>query len=75
MLTFMIDKILNYTSVSDKGKINRLLELDSSLYANLGSDSTKREKLDVKKQSRQIYLAIKTINPVWGERFLRTMDK
>ena len=71
----MIDKILNYKSVSDRDKISRLLELDSSLYANLGSDSTKAEKLEAKKNSRQIYRAIKTINPVMGERFLRTMDK
>ena len=75
MLTFMIDKILNYTSVSDKGKINRLLELDSSLYANLGSDSTKREKQEVKKQSRQIYLAIKSLDKATGDMFLRAMDK
>ena len=75
MLTFMIDKILNYTSVSDKGKIDRLLELDCTLYANLGSDSTKREKLDVKKQSRQIYLAIKSLDKATGDMFLRAMDK
>ena len=75
MLTFMIDKILNYTSVSDKGKIDRLLELDCTLYANLGSDSTKREKLEVKKKSRQIYLAIKTLDKTTGDQFLRAMDK
>ena len=56
-------------------KIDALLEIDCNNYANLGSDSTKTEKLEVKKQSRQIYRAIKTINPAMGERFLRTMDK
>tara|TARA_B100001939_G_scaffold40368_1_gene31394 strand:+ start:198 stop:371 length:174 start_codon:yes stop_codon:yes gene_type:complete len=56
-------------------KLDALLEIDCNNYANLGSDSTKAEKLEVKKQSRQIYRAIKTIDPVWGERFLRTMDK
>ena len=75
MLTFMIDKILNYKRVSDKGKIARLLELDSTLYANLGSDSTKKDKQEVKKQSRQIYLAIKTLDKATGEQFLRAMDK
>lgn len=75
MLTFMIDKILNYKSVSDKGKINRLLELDATLYCNLGIESSKTERLEVKKQSRQIYRAIKTLDPAMGERFLRTMDK
>ena len=75
MLTFMIDKILNYTSVSIKGKIDRLLELDCTLYANLGTDSTKREKLDVKKQSRQIYTAIKSLDRPFGESLLKAMDK
>jgi hypothetical protein len=56
-------------------KIDALLEIDCNNYANLGIDSTKAEKLEVKKMSRQIYRAIKTKNPVWGERFLRTMDK
>ena len=56
-------------------KIDALLEIDCNNYANLGSDSTKAEKLEVKKQSRQIYRAIKTINPAMGDRFLRTMDK
>jgi hypothetical protein len=56
-------------------KIDALLEIDCNNYTNLGSDSTKAEKLEVKKQSRQIYKAIKIIDPVWGERFLRTMDK
>ena len=75
MLTFMIDKILNYKTYTDRMKIDALLEIDCNNYANLGSDSTKAEKLEVKKQSRQIYRAIKTINPAMGERFLRTMDK
>jgi len=75
MLTFMIDKILNYKRLTDRSKISRLLELDSSLYANLGIDSTKKEKQDVKKQSRQIYLAIKSLDKATGDMFLRAMDK
>lgn len=71
----MIDKILNYKTLSDKSKISRLLELDSSLYANLGIDSTKKEKQEVKKQSRQIYQAIKTLDAATGDQFLRAMDK
>ena len=49
--------------------------MDSTLYANLGSDSTKKDKQEVKKQSRQIYLAIKTLDKATGEQFLRAMDK
>lgn len=75
MLQFIIDKILGYKTYTDRMKLDALLEIDCNNYANLGSDSTKAEKLEVKKQSRQIYRAIKTIDPVWGERFLRTMDK
>ena len=75
MLQFIIDKILNYKTYTDRMKLDALLEIDCNNYANLGCDSTKAEKLEVKKQSRQIYRAIKTIDPVWGERFLRTMDK
>jgi hypothetical protein len=75
MLTFMIDKILNYKSISDNGKINRLLELDATLYCNLGSDSTKTERLETKKQSRHIYRAIKTIDKSLGEMLLRAMDQ
>ena len=45
---------MSYTSVSDREKINRLLELDCNMYANLGSDSTKTEKQLAKKTSRKI---------------------
>lgn len=75
MLLFMIDKILNYTSVSNKGKIDRLLELDATLYCNLGSDSTKTERKETKIQSKQIYRAIKTLDKSLGEQLLQHMDK
>jgi hypothetical protein len=75
MLQFIIDKILNYKTYTDKMRVDALLEIDCNNHTNLGSDSTKAEKLEVKKMSRQIYRAIKTVDPVWGERFLRTMDK
>ena len=70
-----VNKIVNYTSVSDKEKINRLLELDCNMYANLGIDSTKTEKLEVKKQSRTIYRAIKEIDAAMGRSLLEHMDK
>jgi|TARA_R100000084_G_C4649959_1_gene149059 hypothetical protein len=75
MLQFIIDKILNYKTYTDRMRIDALLEIDCNNYTNLGSDSTKAEKQEVKKMSRQIYRAIKTVDPVWGEKFLRTMDK
>ena len=75
MISYMIDKIMSYTSVSDKEQINRLLELDCNMYANLGSDSTKKEKLEVKKNSRAIYRAIKEIDLALGRSLLEHMDK
>lgn len=75
MILYMIDKIMSYTSVSDREKINRLLELDCNMYANLGSDSTKTEKLEVKKNSRAIYRAIKEIDSALGRSLLEHMDK
>lgn len=75
MLQFMIDKILNYKTYTDKMRIDALLEIDCNNYTNLGSESTKTERLEVKKQSRQIYRAIKTIDKSLGDMLLRAMDK
>ena len=75
MIQYIIDKILGYTSVSDIDKIDRLLELDCNLYCNLGTDSTKTERLEVKKKSRMIYRAIKKIDYTLGDKFLYYMDK
>ena len=44
------------------------------MYCNLGSDSTKTERLETKKQSRAIYRAIKTIDKSLGDSLL-PMDK
>lgn len=67
----MIDKILNYKTVSIKDKIDRLLELDANMYTELGSDSTKTERLEAKKKSKVIYRAIKTLNKDLGEMLLK----
>jgi len=71
MVTYMIDKILNYKTVSIKDKIDRLLELDANMYTELGSDSTKIERLEAKKKSKVIYRAIKTLNKDLGEMLLK----
>jgi hypothetical protein len=44
------------------------------MHCHLGTDSSKKDKEEVKKTSRRIYLAIKTINPNLGTLFLHTMD-
>ena len=43
-------------------KIDKLLEIDCSLYAHLGTDSTKEEKEEVKRKSIDIYRTIKTLD-------------
>lgn len=71
----LIDKIFNYTSISNIEKINRMLEIDAIQYTNLGSDSTKSEKEIVKKNSKYIYKIISKINPEIGRQFLEHQDK
>ena len=75
MITYMIDKILNYKTVTTKEKIDRLLEIDATQYCNLGFDSTKAEVQEAKKQSRAIYRAIKQLDPATGKLLLEHMDR
>jgi len=51
-----------------------LLELDSTLYTELGISSSKKDKQETKKKSRVIYRAIKTFNKSLGNSFLDHMD-
>ena len=44
-----LEKILSYKSWSDKKKFNTLLEIDADIYCNLGSESTKTDILNAKK--------------------------
>ena len=66
-----IEKILGFTSWSKKRKIDTLFEIDADLYCNLGVESSKTEIENVKKQSRKIYRAIKTIDEYTGRLLLR----
>jgi len=75
MITYLIDKILNYKTYSIKRKIDSLLEMDANIYCNLGIDSTKTERLQAKKLSKQIYRAIKTLDSQNGNKLLYYMDK
>ena len=66
-----IDKILGYTSWKDKKKIDTLLEIDAAMYTNLGKESSKTQIENVKKASKKIYKAIKTIDEYTGRLLLR----
>ena len=70
-----IDRFMEYKTWSDKQKIDELLHIDCNLYANLGTDSTKEEKEEVKRRSLIIYRLIKTLDKKLGDEFLYTMDK
>ena len=70
-----IDKILQYKSISNREKISRMLAIDANQYCNLGIDSTKQQKKQVKKNSRYIYKAIQKIDYEMGSKFLLYQDK
>tara|TARA_B110000503_G_scaffold80004_1_gene122699 strand:- start:2345 stop:2569 length:225 start_codon:yes stop_codon:yes gene_type:complete len=55
-------------------RIDQLLEIDAKMYQNLGSDSTKTEKSDVKKNSKVIYRAIKDLDEYTGKLLLEHLD-
>jgi len=69
-----IKKFMEFKTWTNKDKINTLLEIDCSLYAHLGTDSTKAEKEEVKKKSVEIYRTIKKIDKELGDQFLLTMN-
>ena len=64
-----ISKILGYTTWDDKTKYDTLLEIDSMMYAALGTDSTRKEREAVRVQSQRIYKAIDKIYPGVGKGF------
>ena len=75
MISYFIEKILGYKTYTNRQKIDALLELDANQYCNLGSDSTKTDRNEAKKQSRAIYRAIKQLDNRVGDRLLFFMDK
>lgn len=69
-----IQKFMEYASWTDEKKIDKLLEIDCSLYCNLGSDSKQYERDEVRKKSIDIYRTIKTLDKELGDEFLLTMN-
>ena len=55
-------------------RTDALLKMDCNEYTNLGSDSTKAEKLEVKKNSKFIYKHIKGIDETSGNLLLKSLD-
>lgn len=69
------EKVLSYKTYTDKKKIDTLLHRLAEMWAHTGTDSTKTEIQQVRKNSRVIYRAIKQVDPIFGESLLRTQDK
>lgn len=70
-----VEKVVNFSSWSDRKKIDELFRIDSYMYTNLGIDSTKKEREDVKRKSRYIYRAIHKIDPKLGKDLIHQMDR
>ena len=70
----VVGKLLTAEFDSDRQKIDELLMINVNLHCQLGSESNKSEKEQVKKLSRIIFRAIKTIDKYEGENFIRTQD-
>ena len=69
-----VTKISNYSSWTDKKKIDTLLQIDCNQYCNLGSTSTDDERTEVKRNSKIIYRTIRQINSSIGKLLLTSMD-
>ena len=69
------NKILGYSSVKDKDKIDRLLELNAAQYCNLGLDSTKTSRLIAEVTSRYIYRCIKEVDEDLGRFLIRANEE
>lgn len=71
----LADKIINDFNLTVKDRSDELLKLDAIQYTNLGLDSSKTEKNEVKANSKYIYKKIKEIDPESGKILITSMDK
>ena len=70
----LIDKIYNYKTISDREKIDRLLEIDANQYVNCGLETSKTVLQSVKRNSKHIYKTIKKIDEPTGKLLLGLID-
>jgi len=70
----LAEKIATDFQLSIKQRTDALLKLDCEMYTNLGIDSLKKEKQEVKKNSKHIYKQIKGIDEVSGSMLLDCLD-
>ena len=70
----LAEKIATDFQLSIKQRTDALLKLDCERYTNLGIDSLKKEKQEVKKNRKHIYKQIKGIDEVSGNMLLACLD-
>ena len=70
-----INNVLEFKTWSNKRKIDELFRIDCDMYTNLGTDSTKSEREEVKKKSKAIYRIITKIDANVGKHLLFSMDR
>lgn len=75
MIRKKADKIASYKTVTAKEKVDRLLHLNAIQYTNLGTDSSKSERLAAESNSRYIYRKIKGIDNGLGSMLLRVREE
>jgi hypothetical protein len=68
-----IDQVVK-SKLSDREKVDELFRIDCKMYTELGTDSTKSEVEETKKNSRIIYRAVREIDFWLGSACLRTQD-
>jgi len=73
-IKLLAEKITKDFYKTVKEKTDDLLQLDAIQYTNLGIDSKKYEKAQVKSDSKFIYKQLKTIDKDLGEQLLTAMD-
>lgn len=70
----LAEKIAADFALSIRERTDRILELDAIQYQNLGTDSTKAEKIKVKSDSKYLYKQIKGFNEHDGKLLLNHLD-
>ena len=70
----LAEQIATDFQLSIKERTDALLKLDCDMYTNLVIDSLKKEKQEVKKNSKHIYKQIKGIDEVSGNMLLACLD-
>lgn len=71
----LAERIAKDFNKSIRERTDALLKLDSEMYMELGKDSSKTQRKEVKQTSKYIYKQLKGFNEKDGELLLRAMDE